>query len=669
MSGRLPYAIAVIDGLFLKDKGSIPLRDMGLRSFVKLGAEQTGKSTYGKPRGALESLSVALGKIVGPLKQDGSNYRTVLREWMGTFMHGIMSYSPSGYVRVDVTLERYLKLFEEYETIFHQAFVADSVSADNNYENLEFLGDGVYKNALVFFLWRELGIQNKTISTTLKHSHENTKALSDLARIFHMDALARSDGSKHPDALIEDVFEAVVGVLQTIQWEIQRDPSSPEHAALTTDCGFANRLVRLIFNCSDAKYEYSIPPKTFITTLEGMFRDASEKMKSTATQTADRHVIVFRTPPSIISRMALRFGSNAWELTRILNCTFESTDTQVSEKHFSATVHEKLITLLAGQGITYQSVQNHKNHLIAPPEFHKRLDILAQKAAAKGFWLGLVVSAASRKGAGRLIVDANLYHNDPRRPLQRVRQESLGTNDRSLYTQLLDDAERLIDKAQKIDEKWHPGSKELGGFKMTGDVDADAPGIQVPSHARAPIAKAPWAADAARTIVDSGTILHSAVAGNAVAPEAPNARALTLVDMFAEYYVRQKKATLRHDLLVTANTDERTAKGLLLEISEKTTTTAVLSPDESGKGYAVSFLAPPKEPGPPPKEPGYSFSVEIYGTPPGWLKGLYERLRAKISISPGQLDASAVIANLTNGAPADFLQKYASVIKGGQRAP
>jgi hypothetical protein len=670
MTGRLPYAVAVIDGLFAAGKGAVPLRDSGLRSFVKLSADQTRKSSYGEPRGALAALTVRLGEAVAQLAPDGSNYREVLRLWMGMFMHGIMTYAPSGFVRVDVTLERYLEVFDRYERIFHQAFVAEDVSADNNYENLEFLGDGVYKNAVVFFLWRELGIQNKTIATTLKHIHENTKALSDLAKMFHMDKLARSNGSKQVDALNEDVFEGVLGVLQRVQWEIQRDPHSPEHAALTADCGFANRLVRLIFKCSDARYEYAIAPKTFITNLQDMFRDMPEKMRSTSSQTADRQVIIFKTPPSVVARMGQMFGSDTRELAKILNCTFESQDDSVTEKHFSTMVHERLIALLASPkiGITYQTFQGHKNRSIVPQEFHTRLSQLAIRAEAKGYWLALNIPPAGRKGGGRLIVHAVLYHNDPRRALRRAEVEGYGEVERErVFTELLDKAEKLIDSAREIDAKWRPGAATVGDFRMSGDTEDDDAGIHVPSHARAPIPRAPWAADAARTVVDSGTILHSAIAGNAVAHEglASASRALTLQDMFAEYHKNKGIATLAHDLLVEANTDRSTAAGIAYEFREGPSRTMILSPDTNGLGYAVSDIRPTAAPAGAPDRRAPAtrgFSVNIYGTPPAWLVALYTRLEAVINITSTQLDAASIAASLTVDAPPEFLQRYAAVI-------
>jgi hypothetical protein len=654
MTGRLPYAVAVIDGMFAPGKGAIPLRATGLRSFIKLGTDQTRKSSYGEPRGALAALAERLGHVIAQLAADGSNYREVLRMWAATFMHGIMTYAPGDFQRIEVALERYLEIFDKYERIFHQAFVAEDVSADNNYDNLEFLGDGVYKNALVFYLWRELRIQNKTIATTLKHIHENTKALSDLARIFHMDKLARSNGSKQADALNEDIFESVLGVLQCVQWEIQRDPSMPESAALAADSGFANRLVRMIFRCSDARYEYAIAPKTFMTGLQGMFRDMPEKMMSTASQTADKHVIIFRTPPSVVARMAQMFNSDARALGKILNCTFETEDEKVTAKHFSTLIHEKLIELLAAPNIniTYQTFQSHMNRKIAPREFHERLDQLAVRAAEKGYWLALNIPVVSRKATGRLIVHAVLYHNDPTRVLRRAEVEGYGEVDRNrVFTELLDKAEDLIELARPIDTKWHPGSSTVGGFKMTGDTTDDDIGIQAPTHARAPVPKAPWAADAAKTVVDTGTILHSAIAGNAVAPEAPilAPRVLTLQDMFAEYYKNMRVATLTHELLVEANVNRNTAKGIALEFASGPRI-MILSPDANNLGYAVSDVkAIPSRPG--SARGDATFAVKIFGTPPAWLPVLYTKMGGLVEVSGTQINAGSIASNLTVGAP------------------
>ena len=569
---RLPYSRPVIEGMLEYGRGAIPLEDSQLSGFVNVTREKLSESTYGNITGPLKALSDMLGKMVSFLNPDGSNYRDVLKDWASVFMFGIMSYGNGPIKPIPTTLARYEELYDKYESTLIRAFICEDVSADNNYENLEFLGDATYKNALVFYLYRELRIQNKSIATVLKHTHENTKALSDLAKIFHMEPLILSKGTKKTDSLHEDVFESVLGAFQLLQWEIQRDTSAPEAAEFAADNGVANRLVRMIFKHSDARRDFRIPAKTFMETLRGLFANNKDEMKTVEKCTADSMIIVIATVRSVVSKIALSFGADMQKLSKVLNCRYESADPTVDAKHFSSTVYNDLVSKLEELGIGQTDVQSYKNRAIAPKEFHERLNQLAVRATEKGYWIGLNVPKAV-KARGTLGIHATLYHDDPRRPIRRAEAEGYGMVDRmNVFTTLFDKLEEIINLAKPIPRKTASGGPGVE-FKLSGAED-DNHMLNASPNARVKTLKPQWAADAATTAIDSGMVLHTGVAGTNLDTEAAgkgmSSRPPTAEEEFMGFYSgKPHYATISYSSYEEAVTNAAVQRSIVTELTNR----------------------------------------------------------------------------------------------------
>jgi dsRNA-specific ribonuclease/transposase-like protein len=439
---KLPFSRTFIEGALEFRKGALLLtRD---DTFHVVSKKRTMNGIYGKTTGALKKLSDELGEIVACLNE--TNYEKVHRNWWVALMRGVVSY------RVDNpdvgNPELYERIYDDHLEVFRSAFTTEEVDSANNYENLEFIGDSVFKHSLVEYFWSERNIRNKSIATVLKHTFENTKALSDLAQIFHMGALVRksADTEKHDDEIHEDVFEACMGVLREVQRMIQRNPSFPESALFTSDSGFANRIVRLVFENSGVTLTHFVPSKTFITSLSWQFERGSEKIQVTEKFSLASTTISIKTPLSVTSEMAHSFQCDTAALHSVLNATYSAAEANVHAKLFSQIVHDDLVHKLAKLGITQQSVQNLKNRIIVPRELHPFLDRISAAATAKGYWIGFNVQ---KKTNG---ISATLYHNQPDRTLRKFGLEFVSPADRlRAVDQILRKMEKIVETSSKID--------------------------------------------------------------------------------------------------------------------------------------------------------------------------------------------------------------------------
>jgi len=525
---RLPYSITAIESMFERERASYPLAS-GARimrgTAVRFGDERLSRSNYGQLRGELLALSNNLHQVVRNLEEGQENYRDVLQEWFATLMHGIMSYNSGlrveGGIRSLVLLsasrgiEKYRELYSKYEHIFVRSFVSEEVSADDNYEELEFLGDSAYRTALISYMWRELRIRNKSVLTFLKHKHENTKSLSDLAKILHVDALVRTKGTKHLDATLEDVFEAVVGVMQIMEWEIQRNPNEPESAQFAASGGFAIRLVRMIFENSNARYEDRVAPKTFVTSLSTAFSVGREKILETAKTDAEHQIITFRTAPAIVSQIAGTFGADQRALSKILNCRYESSTGGSHAKHFSQVVYEDIVDRLAKLGITQHSLNAYQNRVQVPVELRGAFENLTAKAKAKRLWLSVSVPKTADR-TGSYEIKSMLYHDDPHRIIPKTQTTVQGEADRmNAFRELMKLTDALIDRTPAVSDVGDKIRKTMNDvFKLTAE-DSESQSSVPASVSRNSTHKAPWIIDAAQTVVQHGDTSHSGIAGSA----------------------------------------------------------------------------------------------------------------------------------------------------------
>jgi hypothetical protein len=511
-SVKLPFSVKYLESALEWKRGAVVLSNLGMRSTVRFSSETLNKMIYGNIRGPLLSLSKKLGRIVNNLLEDGSNYMSVLREWSATIMHGLLVYDIDEMHAQKITVQRYLDLFDRYQSTFARAFVAEDLSSDDNYEEIEIMGDATYKNALIFYFWRELHIRNKSITTVLRHTHENTKALFDLATIFGMDKLVRSKGSKRFYAVCEDVFESVIGTFQEMEWEIQADPRSPEFLFFSANNGFATRLVRMVFQNSDARQEYKIAPKTFITGLQGTFSTGADKMYIKEEFNNDMMMIVFKTPVAILNIMSQIFGCRVKDLTKVLNCTYMSEDPKAGSKHFSSIVYESIVTKLEKLGITQQTFQAIKNRGMVPPLFHDRMNKLFAASIKKGYWIGISVPKSS-KGAKLLSVRCTLYHNDPTKSLPRAAVDGyLKENETDAFNTLFTKIESIIAKLPNIDVSVE---KPIFNTVIEKATEESATSTEHRSNSRSmPVNWREKAGDSSNYMVTRNNVLSSNIAGN-----------------------------------------------------------------------------------------------------------------------------------------------------------
>jgi hypothetical protein len=637
MERKLPFSVKKIESLFERRNGSLALNNFMKRTIVHVSKSELDSTTYGKIRGPLLELVKKLRAVTAVLQDDDKNYVEVLKMWMATFMHGIMSFGVNDMRPVVSDIGRYMEIFERYKSIFLEALVAEDVSEEENYEDHELTGDMVYKSALLYFFVRELKIRNKTVATVLKHTHENTKALSDLAKMFSMDKLVKTKKSKMLESVHEDVFESILGVLQDVQWEIQRDPKSPEFIEFSADNGFANRLVRMIFKNSDARREYRIAPKTFVTTLRGMFNVSGESIKSKkGSRVGDlkdgklEGTIVFQMSEAIIGHMSQVFGCNSRALSEIFNCTYVSDDPDVNGKIFDAFVYNDVVDRLEEIGITQQKVQHIKNRSLAPPAFHEKMNKISVAAQLKGYWLGLNIPLSS-KGVSSHSIQCTLYHNDPQRSLRKVtidgyQKEQEWDAFENMFTQI----EKIVESARPIDVKEvtkkknrlgggqsrSNGSRKINFKRLAPDTSIPTQRVVNPDATRmlgtgaSITTNVAWKIDVAMSAIPTSGVAITGTPGM-LANQAPQSGVPTIYDLFSEMMPKQPRteviteATLR-DVVINPNLQ----KSFFDHVRKMSSVFSLLSSNTNDGGLCVvQFNC----------LDGVYINMSIMGVPPEWL--------------------------------------------------
>lgn len=611
-------------------KSGLLIDKIGRRRVV-MDSARMNANTYANVSGPLKRMCEDLSRISSLLNSDMSNHREVLRTWYATFIHSIMSYAEGPIKPASRGVAEYASLFDRFELTLSQAFVAADVSSDANYEALEFLGDGYWKNALVAYFIRERRIENESILTVLKHTHENTKALSDLARIFSMEKLVRHAKTKDPDAVCEDVFEAVMGALQHLQWELQRDIGAPDALQYCTDNGFSNRLVRLVFGNCDAFYRHKVPPKTFITTLSGVFGSGSDSwaIKSKQEVNATRIQISFFTPPEIVARIAQIFGTSVQLLGPLLNSFYESAP-DANAKLFSSIVYDDLVRKLEELGITQGTLQAHRNRSLVPQQLRNSLEALMVAASSKGYWLGINVPKSkgdrALDGAGMtasnsraMQLQASLYHDNPSGHIHKVSERLFSGGE----AEKLRAFGALFDSVKTLISAVHPaGSPDLGkrgkdghlrfgeriGVRTgrDGDLTSAGAGVDVGTSStgllRNDRAPTNWAFRSTITNVGQiGSLLisHGGISGtNALIDARDSSSVKSIVTLYEELNALQKKAVdpdakyavISDKLLRDMGSDSSLIESFKLRVN---TVTEVLI-DNQDDTYAIATYNPPE---------------------------------------------------------------------------
>lgn len=512
-STKLPFNPKYIESLL---HGTGGRNVLSLNEKVRIMRSTVTKAEIDKPiytniRGPLKELSKRLKEVAK--RVDVDDYNVVLREWAATILHGVMSYSNSKIKAAARSIDEYKKLYDRYELTFKRAFIADDVNPENNYENLEYLGDGVYKNALVFYIWREMGIQDKSYATEMKHSHENTKALAQLAKIFQMTPLIRSAGSRHREALHEDVFESFLGVFQEMQWQIQRDPSTPEAAEFAADSGFANRLVRLVFENSDYPKDYSLPSKTFMSKLKNTFKEGDETLAMVENLAVTPPTITLRCSQRLVNQIAGVFGADSGKLFKIFNHVYVAEYADAYDKFFVAATYSKIESKLATIGINQDRFMQYMNRFVVPRELRDLLDQVFVMAENKGYTLNVNVPRSKNTQTSMSAYVMFYCHDASRASIRAIRENFPIDRKIENFEKLLRDALDKISSVKvaprKIVVADDPDDEVEEVKKPTLD-DVNIATVQQPTFKNA------WVANASTSVVKRPEIVNDAsVAGDA----------------------------------------------------------------------------------------------------------------------------------------------------------
>lgn len=100
---------------------------------------------------------------------------------------------------------------------WERAFTHESINFKDNYENLEFLGDGTVNYAFVLYLRRELKIEKSEYITNMLGYYMGTTYQPSITRKLELDRLIRKrEEIKLSDNILEDVFESFFGVIELI---------------------------------------------------------------------------------------------------------------------------------------------------------------------------------------------------------------------------------------------------------------------------------------------------------------------------------------------------------------------------------------------------------------------------------------------------------------------
>lgn len=419
------------------------------KNHVYVSDASLNKSTYTDIRGPLAAMSKRLKDIAAQGKLESRNYSAVLDAWASAFITGLVTYNPTPFKFVlepeDELFLKYSTLVKKFSTEFVKVFTSEKASVNANYENYEFFGDSVYKNAIVTYFTRELNIRNKTIATVMKHHHENTKALSDLAEILGLTDLINNGGEEISAAVREDVFESLIGFMTYFEWELCRDTTSDNSMIFANGNSIVNRFVRMVFSNSDYTIPTNIAAKTFLTSIKRMFSEKGDEIRIDEASTQERAIITIKTSANIISNMARVFSVDRNELTKILHCTYTSKNVDVNIKTFANVVYSGVVEQLKSIGIGQQEVQAYKNLKMIPRAKHQRMMALYNRALELGYWFGFNVPKKMRHMATtRISLEAVLYHDRKDYGLVHVTSEGPANEILSVIETLLCKIEDVI---------------------------------------------------------------------------------------------------------------------------------------------------------------------------------------------------------------------------------
>jgi hypothetical protein len=374
---------------------------------------------FGNLKGVLKDLSNELNEIANEASH--MNYGLALEKWFVALYSNVMNYY--GHTEMTpgerVTKERATEIYKEYNNIIVQAFTPRTVSHVRSYENLERYGDRVMMLATEDYASETYGnlFRNMAIMTEIEHKFKNTKTYSDLSKIFGTGkfilrkALNDDDDPLETTRILEDVFESLIGAIAYIQRDIRRNLKHPESMKIWQSVGFADNLIRMIFEQTEASMAVDKPAKTYINDLSFIFNVDKEKITIyDAKENCDKVVASVATPSSVIDHIARQVGTiKKQQLEEALNQRYSS-EIGVDLKHFNSMVMTTVISNLEKAGLTKKVVYQIKNYKIIPPTDRPRFNQITALAESKNY---LIEVTRPKDAIEDTKVNFSLRHSDP----------------------------------------------------------------------------------------------------------------------------------------------------------------------------------------------------------------------------------------------------------------
>lgn len=350
---------------------------------------------YGKIEGPLLGVKEKLNAIAKTANE--SNIKDVMVSWMAYILWVLINYEENGtdaYINAGkIPYEYYLMLCKQYTEIIHMAFVPEIIDPVQNNDDQEYDGDEDYKHAIVWYVRDRLGIRNKSISSEIKHNLEKTKPLADNARLFSIDLLLRvPEDKRHKtilnkswDALLEDAFEAVCGVITHIENDIIHDSRAPDAKYLRHN--FMSRLVCLIFNNSNIDFSGNKPAKTFVAEIVQKYSRREGKIEL-ITRTDTKIIFRLDITEDAYSDLASKFNVAINDLRLTLGKAYKTEiNESIDEKKFLEKVYNTILNDLYNIGVTRHAIQYIKNKNVLENSDHDAMTQLFEGAKAKGYIL------------------------------------------------------------------------------------------------------------------------------------------------------------------------------------------------------------------------------------------------------------------------------------------
>lgn len=276
-------------------------------------------------------------------------------EWFSVLLHGIMNYT--GEFALLQMPNKYS--YDEIKTfvmdnfdIVNVVFVAENMSEKANYETYETLGDSAANNVIKRYLIHNAGITDPQVLTNTFHYYSTREAFSELSNLMGISKHIMSRETITASTR-EDVFEACMGALVTMEWTILRDQ---RHAfyEIASFGGFVTKFFTMYFDSIQLRPVIK-PSKTFVTEL---MRSYNITLKDRVILgSAGNRTMVIETTEST-DKQGFRRLANDFDVRDIvavqnlLNVRMTTKNGDVNEKDFVAAVYKYIANKLQKQNVS-----------------------------------------------------------------------------------------------------------------------------------------------------------------------------------------------------------------------------------------------------------------------------------------------------------------------------